>query len=68
MSIPLIDLSKSDIAQLAEEVKDACSTWGFMYLKNHGIPSSSVDRAFETVSLSLEMLMTVARILQWDSA
>jgi hypothetical protein len=25
MSIPLIDLSNPDIAQLAEQVKDACS-------------------------------------------
>jgi len=61
MSIPIIDLNNPDITALAKEVKDACvvlsfgtqtynQSWGFMYLKNHGIPKPLIDRTFELVT------------------
>ncbi|KAK4792978.1 hypothetical protein SAY86_023413 [Trapa natans] len=41
--VPLIDLSLSGggrtLEQLASEVGDACRTWGFFQVINHGVPS-----------------------------
>lgn len=37
--IPIIDLSNPNRSQLIEQLYEACSTWGFFQLINHGIPS-----------------------------
>ncbi|KAL7426665.1 hypothetical protein ACHAXH_001200 [Discostella pseudostelligera] len=36
--IPIIDLSNPNRSQLIEQLYEACSTWGFFQLINHGIP------------------------------
>ncbi|ETI24859.1 hypothetical protein G647_04229 [Cladophialophora carrionii CBS 160.54] len=48
-SIPIIDFSRSttNLAALAEEIKQVCATWGFLYLQNHGLPQSHIDRMFD---------------------
>ena len=39
---PFSEISK-DIEELADQVYQACSTIGFVYLKNHGIPQEVVS-------------------------
>jgi len=46
--IPIVDFSRfdSDLPGLAQEVKQVCESWGFLYLKNHGLDQSKIDRMF----------------------
>lgn len=48
-SIPVIDFSRfdTDLEALAQEMKQVCETWGFLYLKNHGLDKAEIDRMFE---------------------
>jgi isopenicillin N synthase-like dioxygenase len=47
--IPIIDFGRfaTDFDGVAEEIKSVCETWGFLYLKNHGMKQESIDRIFE---------------------
>jgi len=67
--VPVIDLSNisSDEFQLrralANEVRDACMSVGFFYVKNHGIPEETIENAFNMskkfFSLPLESKMAI---------
>jgi isopenicillin N synthase-like dioxygenase len=50
--VPILDLSvlaqPGGIAALAAQLRQACVTTGFFYVKNHGIPEELVQRTFET--------------------
>lgn len=52
-NIPLIDFAPflmDDLAsqqQTAQAIFQACHEVGFLYLKNHGVPQSAIDQAFE---------------------
>ena len=45
--IPLIDFqpflagSRNDRLAVAQQVRDACETIGFLYLRNHGVPDAA---------------------------
>ncbi|KAJ7779420.1 hypothetical protein DFH07DRAFT_1030200 [Mycena maculata] len=47
MEIPVIDLSDSSARQetIARQIRHACETVGFFYIKDHKIPDAVVDRA-----------------------
>ncbi|MEM1360910.1 MAG: 2-oxoglutarate and iron-dependent oxygenase domain-containing protein [Pseudomonadota bacterium] len=49
--IPVVDLAPlidgSDPATVAREIREALSSAGFMYVKNHGLDHTLVDRTFE---------------------
>ena len=51
--IPIIDFGPyfagedGALEALAAEVKQACETIGFLYIKNHGVPQDLIDHAFE---------------------
>jgi isopenicillin N synthase-like dioxygenase len=49
-SFPIIDVSLIDdpVSQtnIAHQITEACSTWGFLLIKNHPIPSSSINHIF----------------------
>ncbi|KAK7905969.1 hypothetical protein LTR67_000693 [Exophiala xenobiotica] len=47
-NIPIVDFSRynTDLPSLAREIKQICETWGFLYLKNHGLEQEKVDRMF----------------------
>ena len=51
-SIPIIDFSRSstDLSSLADEIKQVCATWGFLYLRNHHLSQASIDRMFSISS------------------
>ncbi|KAI8067901.1 hypothetical protein BC940DRAFT_300743 [Gongronella butleri] len=44
-TIPIIDFSQ-DKQTVAKHVLEACSTIGFFYMVNHGLPQADIDRAF----------------------
>ncbi|KAH0845966.1 hypothetical protein AYO21_01361 [Fonsecaea monophora] len=48
-TIPIIDFSRysTDLPSLAREIKQVSATWGFLYLRNHGLPQSDIDRIFD---------------------
>ncbi|RDW73481.1 hypothetical protein BP6252_07388 [Coleophoma cylindrospora] len=54
-SIPVIDIGEIDNPSLeirkgiAKEIYDACSTCGFFYIKNHGIPEELIQDTFEVI-------------------
>ncbi len=52
--IPVIDLSKleTDFLGVSEEIKDVAASWGFLYVKNHGVDQKDIDRMFEIVGFS----------------
>lgn len=57
--IPVIDLSKltTDFNGVAKEIKDVAGSWGFLYVKNHGVDQEKIDRMFEIVSLLCSVLV-----------
>lgn len=40
--VPIIDLSSSSEDDLVRQIAEACSTWGFFQLTNHGVPPDLV--------------------------
>jgi isopenicillin N synthase-like dioxygenase len=48
-SIPIIDFSRfaTDFDCVAEEIKNVSATWGFLYLQNHDMDQSLINRIFE---------------------
>lgn len=46
---PFLSGSKAEQATVAQQVYNAFSTVGFIYLKDHGIPSSEVEAVFKEV-------------------
>ncbi|KIW28389.1 uncharacterized protein PV07_08057 [Cladophialophora immunda] len=50
MSFPIIDVSDIDNPEsqlrIAQEVTDACKKWGFLLIKGHSIPASSIENMF----------------------
>ena len=46
--IPIVDFARfdTDLPSLAQEIKQVCASWGFLYLKNHGLGQSKIDRMF----------------------
>ncbi|KAL3417532.1 2OG-Fe(II) oxygenase [Phlyctema vagabunda] len=54
-SIPTIDIARIDDPslevrkQIAREIFQACSTCGFFYVKNHGIPDELIRDTFEVI-------------------
>jgi isopenicillin N synthase-like dioxygenase len=55
--IPVIDISSSTI-EVAQQVLDAASTHGFLFIKNDGvtIPPKDIDDMFKLVSLTLRTI------------
>nr|XP_058970280.1 uncharacterized protein LOC131796687 [Pocillopora verrucosa] len=51
---PFSKISK-DIEELADQVYQAFSTIGFVYLKNHGIPQEVIDSVFKTFDRFFEL-------------
>ena len=46
---PFLSGSKAEQEAVAQQVYDAFSTVGFIYLKDHGIPQSEVEAVFKEV-------------------
>ncbi|KAJ7333563.1 hypothetical protein OS493_017101 [Desmophyllum pertusum] len=55
---PLSDNGEA-IIDLADQVYQAFSTIGFVYLKNHGIPQEMIDSIFETYDKFFEFNLDV---------
>ena len=43
---PFLDGQDGAQDQLASEIRHACETIGFFYIKNHGVPAAVIDNAF----------------------
>ncbi|KAI5984803.1 hypothetical protein F5J12DRAFT_899193 [Pisolithus orientalis] len=64
-SIPIIDIGHASTleerAALARQIRDACTNVGFFYIKNHGVPEETIDKALSAMkaffSLSTEAKM-----------
>lgn len=59
--IPVIDLSRlndpEDIQNVISEIGDACETWGFFQVINHGVPCKARKRVEETVKIFFDLPM-----------
>jgi len=71
--IPLIDLSKyrhanslSEKRKTAEEIVYGFKEVGFIYLKGHGIPSSTVDNVFKKSTDFFRLPSSIKDKLAWD--
>src|SRR5580693_4200929 len=64
--VPVVDLAglSSGRAAVAAELAEACGRVGFVYLKNHGVPSAEIGAIFKTAqdfhNLPLEAKMDVS--------
>jgi isopenicillin N synthase-like dioxygenase len=58
-ALPLIDVSGlidgSREADVARQMADAFRTFGFCYIKGHGIPQEKIDRAFKALPLFFDL-------------
>ncbi|KAM0751583.1 Clavaminate synthase-like protein [Meredithblackwellia eburnea MCA 4105] len=69
--IPIVDIApflkedstEEERSKVVEEVRYACTNVGFLYIKGHGLPEDSMDRAFDEArhffDLSMEEKMEV---------
>ncbi|KAI6140641.1 hypothetical protein BKA82DRAFT_1004487 [Pisolithus tinctorius] len=52
-SIPIIDIGHASTleerAALARQIRDACMNVGFFYIKNHGVPEETIDKALSAM-------------------
>jgi len=55
--IPVFDLASTDTQQLASDIADACSTYGFFQVVNHGISADLIARFREQCQLYFELPM-----------
>ena len=53
--LPVIDLSQ-DEETISRLIMDACTTFGFFYIKNHGVPQNLVDNLMAESRDSLQGL------------
>ncbi|EXJ60312.1 hypothetical protein A1O7_04464 [Cladophialophora yegresii CBS 114405] len=70
LHIPIIDFSRSttNLSALAEEIKQVCATWGFLYLVNHGLPQPQIDRMFEVSATFFKPIPRAEKALfPWNS-
>ncbi|PPQ78729.1 hypothetical protein CVT25_010732 [Psilocybe cyanescens] len=60
--VPIIDLNgmisndPTERRKLADDIRNACVRVGFFYVKNHGIPDSVTEGAFEMAKKNLDFL------------
>src|SRR6187431_2168648 len=50
-ALPIVDFGKwrplrSEQTGIAKQLREACQQYGFVYVKNHGVPQELVDRVF----------------------
>ena len=52
-NIPIIDFSlfETEILTCAQQIKEACVSIGFFYLRHHGIDQSDIDNIFAVVRM-----------------
>lgn len=72
MSVPIIDFgpflsgSQADRERVSAELFNAASTVGFVMLKNFGVPSDSVDKAFDMTKKFFAMDLEDKEALAWE--
>jgi isopenicillin N synthase-like dioxygenase len=45
--IPVLDFADHDRQRLFQEMHEACARVGFLYVRNHGVPTQAIDGIFE---------------------
>ena len=61
-TIPIIDLSTTtDQDALAKDISDACSTYGFFQVQNHGISQNLIERFREQCKLYFDLPLDLKR-------
>jgi isopenicillin N synthase-like dioxygenase len=70
MDVSNIDGSLTDRKANAAEIRKACETCGFFYIKNHGIPQGSIDEVFDLLKrfFALEHEMKMDAHVQKNTA
>ena len=65
--IPVIDLANPDTSLLIDELFQACSTWGFFQLINHGIPMELLTEFQHVMSDFFKLPYETKRVLKRNS-
>lgn len=71
--IPVIDFAayqsgdRSTRQQVADQIRHACTNVGFLYLKNHGVSQSLIDRLFAESKQFFDLPTEVKNQIPWDS-
>ena len=71
--IPIVDFSQflsnnsTHRQQAAQKIFQACHHVGFLYLRNHGVPTSVVREAFEQSRIFFELPLAKKQQLAWSS-
>ncbi|MEM9482630.1 MAG: 2-oxoglutarate and iron-dependent oxygenase domain-containing protein [Cyanobacteria bacterium P01_F01_bin.116] len=73
VKIPIIDFARfltgnsAHRRQVAQEIFQACHKVGFLYLKNHGIPSAAIERAFLQSRIFFELPLIIKQQIAWSN-
>ena len=54
--LPVIDVSKID-SQTGDQILEAASKWGFLYIRNHGFTVEFLERIFDLVRVDTALVV-----------
>ncbi|EJU03023.1 Clavaminate synthase-like protein [Dacryopinax primogenitus] len=62
-AIPIIDLAQENRTLLVEKIREACLKVGFLYIKNHGIPQSTINATLNEAHRFFDLPLTSKQAL-----
>ncbi|MGV0027811.1 isopenicillin N synthase family dioxygenase [Phormidesmis priestleyi] len=63
---PFVDGNQTDQHKVAQEIYQACHTIGFIYLKNHGVDPTLLEKTFAQSQQFFSLPLAIKQQLAWD--